>query len=100
MLNECSGIVCCFRHNNNALSYTRAAVFRGMQPAAPQFAIGRRKALLQGWGAKNQLKIIQRDGYDTDTDVRDSLEIQEVEKERRKAKATPIAIAQRKETVN
>ena len=67
----------------------RAAVFRGMQPAAPQFAIGRRKALLQGWGAKNQLKIIQRDGYDTDTDVRDSLEIQEVEKERRKAMATP-----------
>ena len=86
---QCSGIVCCFRHNNNALSYTRAAVFRGMQPAAPQFAIGRRKALLQGWGAKNQLKIIQRDGYDTDTDVRDSLEIQEVEKERRKAMATP-----------
>ena len=34
-----------FRHNNNALSITRAAVFRGMQPAAPQFAIGRRKAL-------------------------------------------------------
>jgi len=61
-------------------------VFRGMQPAAPQFAIGRRKALLQGWGAKNQLKIIQRDGYDTDTDVRDSLEIQEVEKEHDEAR--------------
>ena len=75
-------------------------MFRGMQTAAPQFAIGRRKALQQGWGAKIQLKIIQRDGYDTDTDVRESLEVQEVEKERRKAKATPIAIAQRKETVN
>ena len=75
-------------------------MFRGMQPAAPQFAIGRRKALQQGWGAKIQLKIIQRDGYDTDTDVRDSLEIQEVEKERRKAMSTPTAIAQRKEIVN
>ena len=54
--------------------------------AAPQFAIGRRKALQQGWGAKSQLKIIQRDGYDTDTDVRDSLEVQEVEKEHDEAR--------------
>ena len=53
-----------------------------------------------GLGAKNQLKTIQKDGYNTDTDVRDSLEVQEVEKERRKAMETHRVIAQRMETVS
>ena len=53
-----------------------------------------------GLGRQDPAQDHPENGYDTDTDVRESLEVQEVEKERRKAKATPIAIAQRKETVN
>ena len=50
--------------------------------------------------AERQLKTIQKDSYDTDKDVRDSLEIQEVKKEQRKATATHQVIAQRTETVS
>ena len=60
--------------------------------AALQFAVGWHKALQSA--KKSQLRLqTQRDGYDTDTDVRESLEIQEkVQKElslQRNATAAP-----------
>ena len=65
-------------YNNNASHEGSCALWR--TAAAPQFAIGRRKALQSA--KRSQLKRLQtqKDGYIFATDVRDSLKIQEVEK--------------------
>ena len=65
-------------YNNNASHEGSCALWR--TAAAPQFAIGRRKALQSA--KRSQLKRLQtqKDGYIPATDERDSLKIQEVEK--------------------
>ena len=65
-------------YNNNASHEGSCALWR--TAAAPQFAIGRRKALQSA--KRSQLKRLQtqKDGYILATDERESLEIQEVEK--------------------
>ena len=65
-----------FRHNNNTLFSHEESCAQESEAAALQFAVGWHKALQSA--KKSQLRLqTQRDGYDTDTDVRESHEIQE-----------------------
>ena len=65
-------------YNNNASHEGSCALWR--TAAAPQFAIGRRKALQSA--KRSQLKRLQtqKDGYIPAKDERESLKIQEVKK--------------------
>ena len=81
-----------FRRNNNPLLSHVDSCAQERAAAVLQFAVGWHKALQSA--KKSQLRLqTQRDSYDTDTDVRESYEIQEkVQKElglQRKATAAP-----------
>ena len=65
-----------FRPHNNLQFHEGGSCALWRAAAATQFAVGWHKALQSA--KKSQLRLqTQRDGYDTDTDVRESHEIQE-----------------------
>ena len=88
-----------FRHYTTTCSSMRAAVlWRAQQQHLSLPSAGTRpQQKCQVPSAKLETK---KDGCNTDTDVRDSHKIQEVEKEQKKATATHHVIAQRMETVS
>ena len=79
-----------FRRNNNLLFSHEGSCALWRAAAVLQFAVGWHKALQSA--KKSQLRLqTQRDGYDTDTDVRESYEIQEkVQREQWTAKGTLV----------
>ena len=68
--------MCAISGNNNLQFYLEGSCALLGAAAAIQFAVGWHKALQSA--KKSQLRLqTQRDGYDTDTDVQESHEIQE-----------------------
>ena len=85
-------------NNNNTISTRAAVLWRAQQQHLSLPSAGTRpQQKCQVPSAKLETK---KDGCNTDTDVRDSHKIQEVEKEQKKATATHHVIAQRMETVS